>query len=92
MQNVIKHAAATSLEVHVKERFGKLYLLFADNGKGFAYQNALQSGQGIGLQSIRSRTGMLGGSYRCTSESGKGTEYFFAFPFKPSAYDQRAVS
>lgn len=87
LQNVIKHAMATQVRLQVKEKGGKLYVLVADNGKGFSYQDALKAG-GIGLQSIRSRTGMMGGVYRCVSSPGKGTQYFFEFPFKPLTNDQ----
>ncbi|RYZ48691.1 MAG: hypothetical protein EOP49_18000 [Sphingobacteriales bacterium] len=88
VQNVMKHAHASQVAVQVKEKGSKLYLLFSDNGKGFAFETQARKAEGIGLQSIRSRTGMLGGTYRCTSSPGKGTRYFFVFPFQTPSHDQ----
>lgn len=79
--NAFKHSAARLLDVQVKEQAGKLLLYLGDDGKGFCYEQCLKDSAGIGLQSIRSRTGMLGGTFECLSGPTKGTSYFFAIPF-----------
>ena len=83
-QNSLKHAEASALEVHVKERFGKLFLFLRDDGRGFSYSRAVRLPSGIGLQSIRSRTGMLGGKFQCRSSPQRGTSFFLEIPFTSS--------
>jgi signal transduction histidine kinase len=80
--NSVKHSGASELTVHLKERFDKLYILCKDNGKGFDQDRELEREKGLGLRSVKSRTGMLGGKLRCSSTEGLGTEYFFELPLK----------
>lgn len=40
------------------------------------------SGRGVGLASVRSEVLKLGGSYRVTSELGRGTRFTFIIPKK----------
>ncbi|GAA4736823.1 sensor histidine kinase [Flavisolibacter ginsenosidimutans] len=81
VHNAFKHSGASQVDVHVKERLNQLFLYVGDNGTGFRCREASQEQIGIGLQSIRSRTGMLGGRLECRSSAQKGTTYFFQFPF-----------
>lgn len=80
VHNVFKHARATKVEVRVQERGGKLLLFIADDGEGFCYAARLTDSEGLGLRSIRSRTGMLGGRIECRSAPKEGTAYSFEFP------------
>lgn len=80
VHNAVKHSKATRLELHFKERDQRLYIFYRDNGIGFS-TNETES-NGIGLRSLKSRTGMLGGRMRCTSKPGEGTEYFIEIPLK----------
>lgn len=81
LHNAVKHARAREVEIHFKERNGRLYLVCSDDGSGFAVEDKKDKGEGIGQSSLRSRTSVLKGSMRIQSEPGKGTKYVFEFPF-----------
>lgn len=72
LNNVIKHSAATRVDVSIKR--GKKYvtLRISDNGKGFK-QSAQKSIAHIGLLSMRDSVAYLGGKLTVKSEPGKGT-------------------
>lgn len=59
INNVIKHSRATAVEVQLYQLQEDLHLIFEDNGDGF---DTSKSQNGIGLQSIRSRVEITGGS------------------------------
>ena len=73
LNNINKHANATtiSLQLYVKEGF--LYLYIADDGVGF---NVEKSKSGIGLKNIKSRVESINGKLKISSEINKGTKVF----------------
>lgn len=73
LNNINKHANATtiSLQLYVKEGF--LYLSIADDGVGF---NVEKSKSGIGLKNIKSRVESINGKLKISSEINKGTKVF----------------
>lgn len=73
LNNINKHANATtiSLQLYVKEGF--LYLSIADDGVGF---NVAKSKSGIGLKNIQSRVESINGKLKISSEINKGTKVF----------------
>jgi two-component system, NarL family, sensor kinase len=79
--NAIKHAKATELKIHFKERKDRLYVFCQDNGSGFCVGEDNDRKTGIGLSSLKSRTALLKGKMTTGSQIDKGTEYFFEFPF-----------
>lgn len=80
--NTVKHAKAKQLKVHFRERNKMLYLLCRDDGIGFDLKGGQEESTGLGLASLKSRTEILEGKLKCTSNLKDGTEYFFAFPFE----------
>ena len=78
--NTIKHAGASELQVHFKERKDRLYIFCKDNGTGFVAGEVNERRTGLGLSSLKSRTALLKGKMNLRSEMNKGTEYFFEFP------------
>lgn len=78
--NTIKHAKASRLRVHFRERKGRLYLFCGDDGTGFSLAAVRENKQGLGLGSLQSRTALLKGKVTIKSAPGTGTEYFFEFP------------
>jgi two-component system, NarL family, sensor kinase len=72
VNNVIKHAAATSLDISINQDETGIDLLIEDNGKGFVLTEAMQK-DGIGLQNIKSRIDFLNGTVNWSSAPGKGT-------------------
>lgn len=70
LTNVLKHAGATRATVTVLERDGVVDIEVADDGVGFATQEAAA---GYGLVGMRERVDLLEGTLDITSEPGRGT-------------------
>ena len=74
LNNVMKHASATEVEVHVAQENGRIEVSVEDNGSGFkAAALATQPLVGIGLAGVRNRVVLLGGELSINSRLGKGT-------------------
>ena len=83
INNVVKHAAATSLNVVIKPDGKGVSFLVHDNGKGFDYDyhKDLSSNNSFGLFNIRERLSFLEG--KLTIDSGKkGTKAVVFCPVK----------
>ncbi len=72
VNNVIKHADATQLDITLLSDATEITLTIEDNGKGFDSTNP-QKMEGIGLKNIASRIALLKGSFDISSAAGKGT-------------------
>ena len=72
VNNVIKHANATSLDISINQDNIGIDLMIEDNGKGFVMAEAMQK-DGIGLQNIKSRIDYLNGIVNWSSAPDKGT-------------------
>lgn len=77
LNNIRKHASATAVDVSVEQVCENdrtsVNLMVMDNGLGFDVNIVHQSFEHIGLQNMRERTQLFGGSFRIESESGNGT-------------------
>jgi signal transduction histidine kinase/ligand-binding sensor domain-containing protein len=71
LQNIIKHAGATKIEINFQQSDHHLHLLIRDNGKGF---NTQLSNSGNGLKNIQRRAGEMGAVIDIRSGDQKGTE------------------
>ena len=82
--NTIKHARATSVNVSLIMKNGKLELAVEDNGVGFDYESLKKSGDltRIGLTGIMERVSYLGGAFSINSVIGKGTTLKIVLPIK----------
>jgi signal transduction histidine kinase len=67
--NALKHAGATTIEVRLSQRDGRLRAAVADDGKGF---DPLATAR-RGLAPLADRLDALGGGLHLDSEPGKGT-------------------
>ena len=72
LNNVMKHAAATTAFVQLIRQGDRLNLILEDDGKGFDTTLA-SNHEGAGLLNIRSRVDYLKGRLDIHSEPGKGT-------------------
>lgn len=77
--NVIKHAAASQLDISLIRTDEAIEATIEDNGVGFDTANGLHS-NGIGLQNIRSRIEFLKGEVEWSSFAQKGTLVAFHVP------------
>jgi signal transduction histidine kinase len=78
VQNVLKHAKASTLNIHLNKYAKKLSLLIEDDGVGFAYN--VSSTEGIGIKNIKNRVHYLNGKLKIDSNKGKGTTFNIEIP------------
>ena len=79
--NVIKHASATQLILHLKQQEHLLCLYVEDDGKGFDYQQTSEPKPfGMGLGTIKARAALLDAQFQITSAVGQGTRIEITIP------------
>lgn len=78
LNNILKHAHATQVDVQLLRNKGYLILVVHDNGHGFDPRGA---GHGIGLSGMTDRARALGGSFAI--EGDKGTTITVRVPLDP---------
>jgi two-component system, NarL family, sensor kinase len=72
LNNIVKYAEASSVNLHIIDKEDEVYLVLEDNGKGFDERKSKSKG-GMGLQNIRERAKLLNGSAEIHSTPGQGT-------------------
>ena len=72
VNNVIKHAKATHLDIQLLKEAHELTLIIEDNGVGFNI-NEMENFNGIGLRNIKSRIEYLKGTIDFDSAPNRGT-------------------
>ncbi|MBC6698035.1 ATP-binding protein [Hymenobacter puniceus] len=81
VQNILKHAQATSFSVQLIRQPQQLTVLIEDNGVGFCpAKQASQPDAGMGLRNIQSRVAYLAGSMYVDSRPGHGTSITVEVP------------
>jgi two-component system sensor histidine kinase UhpB len=69
LNNILKHAEASSITIHLSTSHSKIHLKIADNGKGF---NTGEQRNGIGITNIINRAELFNGKVTIDSSPGKG--------------------
>jgi signal transduction histidine kinase len=72
LNNIVKHAEASKVEIHFTLERGRLSLAVKDNGQGFSEKDE-GFRRGNGLQNIRRRAQHLGAELDVESRQGEGT-------------------
>jgi signal transduction histidine kinase len=83
MNNVAKHSGADSVQVRLKQLRGRIELVVADNGRGFKPAEVdlrHDSMSGYGLDGMRDRAEICGGSLEVTSTLDDGTTLRLILP------------
>jgi PAS domain S-box-containing protein len=83
--NVVKHAQAGSVNLHVTKKNRNLQIQVEDNGKGFNYPGSklgFSRSGGFGLFSIRERLDCFGGKFEVKTKPGHGTRVIIKVPLK----------
>jgi PAS domain S-box-containing protein len=70
ISNAIRHARARSIRIAMRQERGDLLLTIEDDGKGLP--DGLPMSHGMGLQTMRYRAGMLGGTLEVGPAQGRG--------------------
>jgi len=79
LNNAIKHAEASRIEISLGKAGSRGYLAIRDNGRGF--EGLAHKPQGLGLRIMQHRCGLIDAEFRVESSVGHGTEvkcYFSA--------------
>ena len=77
LNNVLKHAGASSVQVQVHVDGDNLKILIADNGRGFAAGADVANAERNGLENMRRRAAAVGGRLELTSNTGGGSRVEF---------------
>jgi len=80
LNNAVKHAGASEVELRVSVSRKELVIEVEDNGKGFNVDGAETLGNG--LRNLRERLEDLGGRAEVTSTLGKGTLVRYSYPWR----------
>jgi signal transduction histidine kinase len=85
MNNAIKHAKPTEIQLRIRRQSGSVWCTVRDNGTGFAAStNRLaRELQGFGLRAMLERVQELGGNLKIRSKPGKMTEVTARVPERP---------
>lgn len=82
MNNALKHSGCGELLVTLRKDGDSLFLTVRDNGAGFDVGKAFNSGNGLGLSSMKERIELLGGDFRVESSPGIGTSIYVEVPLR----------
>ena len=77
LNNMVKHAESKSAAVEIVNTREHFFLSISDDGKGF---NTEKPCTGNGLNNMRERTLLLGGTFSITSQPGSGTTIEIQIP------------
>ena len=78
--NVIKHAEASEVSIHITNHDDSLNLMVEDNGKGFNPSQVTKTNKGMGISSIDKRVSHLEGTMTIESEKQQGTTIIIDIP------------
>jgi two-component system CheB/CheR fusion protein len=78
LNNILRHAGASSVDVVLGSRDGSVVLVVEDDGAGF--DTAAVSGTGLGISGMRERANLCGGTVEVESRPGGGTSVFATLP------------
>jgi two-component system NarL family sensor kinase len=73
LQNIIKHAQATEVNLLFNYVLDKLDVIVKDNGMGFDVKKMMSKNSGLGLQNINSRISLIGGELSIESTLDVGS-------------------
>ena len=76
INNILKHAAAKTININIEDDFDKLLFSISDDGIGF---DTTKRRSGVGFTNIKSRSELFNGTQHLWSQSGKGTRLSITF-------------
>lgn len=81
LTNIIRHAAATEIDVTLTRQGGALFMCVADNGRGITEQESAAS-NAFGLMGMRERAHICGGELSIAGAAGNGTTIQVLLPLQ----------
>jgi len=85
LNNAVKHAAATKIEIRIQKKKDRLVVMITDNGRGFDLnkkRDVKSSRRGLGLSTMAERARLLEGELKIDSSLRKGTQVTLNIPLK----------
>lgn len=84
LNNIVKHAEASVIEVNMDCRKDKLLITVTDNGKGFEQSTVspTNGSEGLGLGNMKKRIAIIQGTLSINSAPGRGTSVLIEVPQK----------
>jgi len=81
IQNIIKHAGASQVNISFNYSPQALQTIIKDNGKGFDIEDEKNKSTGLGLSNIKTRASLTGGSVNIESIQAQGTTISINMPY-----------
>jgi len=78
INNVLKHAEADAISLHISMEGTMMQVKISDNGKGMESQTGRQEGNG--LKNMQKRINDINGTFAIKSDMGQGTEILIKVP------------
>jgi PAS domain S-box-containing protein len=78
MQNTVKHAGASNVDLKLEQENGSVALEVSDDGSGFDPSESFPGH--LGLRSMRERATQIGGTLKILSKPGEGTRVLTRIP------------
>ncbi len=78
--NIIKHANASEVSIHITNHDDSLNIMVEDNGKGFNPSQITKTNKGMGISSIDKRVEYLDGNMTIESEKNQGSTIIIDIP------------
>jgi signal transduction histidine kinase len=88
LTNVIRHADAHSVDVHLRKDSGQVVLEVRDDGRGISDSDICNT-ESIGLRGMRERAALLGGAVDIRGAAGKGTTVKVRIPLNHATQRRR---
>src|SRR5690606_31106548 len=82
LTNIARYAQAESASVIIDRRGDRLRVIVEDDGVGFDPDEVRARGKSLGLQGIRERASLFGGTLAIESQPGQGASLFIEIPLK----------
>jgi signal transduction histidine kinase len=82
LNNVIRHAKASEINIELNLMENLLSLIISDNGQGFDPESVADH-KGIGLQNLSTRVRMLKGTFYIDSGRNNGATFLIDIPVPP---------
>ncbi len=80
LNNVVRHAEASQVDVELTGAQSELVVTITDNGVGFDSKRLLNGSHGLGLLGMKERVALVHGNLHVVSEVGKGTKVVVLVP------------
>ncbi len=81
LNNAVRHAEATAIDVTIDQHDQCLKLTIKDNGKGFNEKDLPKEKKGMGLFNIKKRIALIAGEIDIITAPGNGTEIKIVTPY-----------